>query len=163
MLKLYYLYVFFLITSLFFSYSTRSMESRPLKSHSLNWRDQQIFLYEIERVGIKDMKEQLGISYQTKHNFEYLHCLIIVELKLYPSHKNVLTKILYEAVAMKENAKNYIPNQDNFLSDYTQYWHEEDDNKDYYIRYKSIFTEQKELEKILIQFENAFKKQSENL
>lgn len=156
MVKLGYAHLF-ILTALIFSNGMILSMNLPFKP--LNWVEREILLKIVKRVEIESMLEEptpekLLSDAQSGINFdvEKYPCPLEVKLKFYcKSPSDVITKIIFEAIALKEQklaakveevkvgrAKN-LNQPDNYLGDYTRYWYETD-NKGLYISCVSLFT-----------------------
>jgi hypothetical protein len=156
MVKLCYAHLF-ILTILIFSNGMIFSMNLPFKP--LNWVEREILLKVVKRVEIESMLEE-STPGQTlsdadsciNFDIEKYPCPLEVKLKFYcKSPADVVTKIIFEAIALKEQklaakveevkvgrAKN-LNQPDNYLGDYTRYWYETD-NKGPHISCVSIFT-----------------------
>jgi hypothetical protein len=130
----------------------------------LTWIDREIFLELVRQHGIKSVKKQLSYSKSFKHAGNtiqsniYYPVTVSIEIKIDPktSGHYTLYKMVHEAITLKEKKQQYcsqdtydekdnIIRRNNFLGNYTEYWHKEDQEGNYYIQCKSEFTNKNEL------------------
>lgn len=77
---------------------------------------------------------------------------------IYEKIKTKEKKDPYRTKTVKEN--NVIHEKNNFLGNYTEYWHKQDEQNKNYIRCIAIFTKKETIEDVFIPLENAFKKEA---
>lgn len=131
----------------------------------LNWIEREIFIAEMQKPnGVRYIKKQLDNMKKSKDYY------LIIDSDLYPNHKsNVLNKMIYEGIKYKEKKEPYrsitdknndsAVKKNNFLGDYTEYWHKTDEQGKSYIRCITIFTKKEVLEDIFETMQSIYEKE----
>jgi hypothetical protein len=167
------LYLFFLIITFSFYHPCYAMEKESdisQKVRPLNWIEREIFISSIDKDGI-DLTQKKLDTMKVIQDF-----YITIDLDLYPNHRNsVLHKMIYEAIKLREKKEPYrskdeevtkqdtvclIYKKNNFLGDYTKYWHRKDLYGNDYIKCLTIFENREVLEDVFEPLEVIFRKKA---
>jgi hypothetical protein len=158
-----------LLTLYIITTSSQITHAKPFLTQFLGPIEKQIFFKEVERIGkkaalrqIKETKDSKLDTRDDRCHLTLFPCFTLIT-HVNPQEKDAFSQLVVKTIKEKEEKKGYIPEHiekitpngvqvtmpNNFIENYTRYWHKKNHQNIPYIELLSSFTDKKVLLDVL--------------